>query len=171
MLQVLKNRRSIRRFKEEKVDKEIIEQVLKAGLLAPSSKNKKPVEFIVVEDKETLLGLKDSKDKGTEGLKTASFAIVVIADSQLSDVWVEDASIAAILIQIAASELGLGSCWIQIRNRKNDTVDSEDEVRKILNIPDKYSVLSIMALGYKDEDYASYDDKAYDFSKVHYGKY
>lgn len=170
-LNLLKNRRTVRKYKEEMLSKEILDQILKAGLLGPSSKNKKPVEFILVEDKESLQSLKESKTKGIEGLNTAPCAIVVIADSQLSDVWIEDASIGAILIQIAASELGLGSCWIQIRKRKNDKGDSEDHVKKILNIPEKYSVLSIISLGYKDEEKTPYEDKDLDYSKVHHDKF
>ncbi len=170
-LEVLKNRRSIRRFKEDKIDKETVEQILKAGLLAPSSKNKKPVEFIVVQDDETLQKLKNSKSKGVEGLNSAPLAIVVIGDSDLSDVWVEDGSIATILLQLEALELGLGSCWIQIRNRMSDQGKSEDEVRRILAIPEKYSVLSILAIGYKNEDFKPYDDSIYDFSKVHFEKF
>ncbi len=170
-LNLLQKRRTVRRYREEKIEEEIIDQILKAGLLSPSSKNKKPVEFIVVEDKETLKKLKESKNKGIEGLNTALCAIVVIADSQLSDVWIEDASIAATMIQLAASEQGLGSCWIQIRKRKNNNGDSEDEVKASLNIPEKYSVLSIISLGYKDEEKNSYDDKDYDFSKVHRDKF
>lgn len=170
-LDFLKKRRTVRRYREEKIEEEKIEQILRAGLLSPSSKNKRPVNFIVVEDKETLNKLKESKNKGIEGLNTAPCAIVVIADSQLSDVWIEDSSIAATMIQLAASELGLGSCWIQIRKRKNSNGDSEEAIKNILKIPGKYSVLSIITLGYKDEEKDPYDDKDYDFSKVHHGKF
>lgn len=171
LLEILKNRRSIRKFKEEKVAKEVIEQILKAGLLAPSSKNKKPVEFIVVEDKDALLKLKECKNKGADAFNTAPCAIVVIADHQLSDVWIEDASIATILIQTAAENLGLGSVWIQMRNRQNNNGNSEDEVRKVLNIPGNYGVLSIVAIGYKDEIKEPYNESSIYFSKVHYDKY
>jgi nitroreductase len=171
VLEILKKRRSVRKFKEEKLDKEVINKVLRAGLLSPSSKNKKPVEFIVVDDKETLLKLKECKSKGADALNTASCAIVVIADSQLSDVWIEDASIATILLQLAAEDLGLGSVWIQMRNRQSNLGCSEEQVRKVLNIPEKYGVLSIVAIGYKDESTKPYDESSLDFSKVHYDNY
>lgn len=171
ILEILKNRRSIRKFKEEKIDNSIIEQLLQATLLAPSSKDKKPVEFIVVDDKETIEKLKTCKSKGAAALETAPCAIVVIADSELSDVWIEDASIAATLIQLAAANLGLGSVWIQMRKRQSDIKSSEEEVRELLNIPEKYGVLSIMAIGYKDEIKEPYDVKSLDFSKVHNNRY
>ena len=81
---------------------------------------KKPVECIVVRNKETIARLKTYKKHGTTPLGTAPLAIVVIADGQKSDVWVEDASIVSILIQLEAEKLGLGSTWIQLRRREGD---------------------------------------------------
>jgi len=153
------------------LEKEIIQQILKAALLAPSSKNKKPVEFIVVEDNEIIQKLKKCKNFGIEGLNTAPCAIVVIADGQKSDVWIEDASIAAIMMQVEAESLEVGSVWIQIRNRHNGSDNSEKEVRKVLDIPEKYCVLCILAMGYKNEDKKPYEEKNLDFSKIHNGRY
>ena len=98
MLELLQHRRSIRTFTHEPVSQEDIDSLLKAALLAPSSMGKKPVECIVVQNKETIARLKTYKKHGTTPLETAPLAIVVIADSQKSDVWVEDASIVSILI-------------------------------------------------------------------------
>ena len=64
--------------------------------------------------------LAKSKQHGSEFLKNAPLAIVICADSTKSDVWVEDCSIAAIIIQLTALSLGLGSCWAQIRDRQHD---------------------------------------------------
>ena len=118
MLELLKHRRSIRTFTDEPVSQENIDSLLKAALLAPSSMGKKPVECIVVRNKETIARLKTYKKHGTTPLGTAPLAIVVIADGQKSDVWVEDASIVSILIQLEAEKLGLGSTWIQLRGAK-----------------------------------------------------
>lgn len=170
-LELLMKRRSIRMFKDEKPEKEIIRKIISAGLLAPSSKNKKPVEFIVVEDKDTLLKLKYCKAKGSIGLETAPCAIVVTGDSDKSDVWVEDASIAAIYLQLEAEYLGLGTVWIQMRKRFSELGESEDEVRKLLNIPENYGVLCIIALGYKNEIKRPYVESDIDFSKIKYVKY
>lgn len=171
LLKLLMKRRSIRKFKEEKPSKELVDMVLKAGLLAPSSKNKKPVEFILVEDKNILLKLKESKTKGIVALETAPFIIVVIGDSEKSDVWVEDTSIAASYMQLEAEELGLGTVWIQIRKRFNEMNDSEAYVKKALNIPHNYGVLCIIAVGYKNETVQPYETDDIDFSKVHFNLY
>ena len=90
MLELLKHRRSIRTFTDEPVSQENIDSLLKAALLAPSSMGKKPVECIAVRNKETIARLKTYKKHGTTPLGTAPLAIVVIADGQKSDVWVEE---------------------------------------------------------------------------------
>ena len=84
MLELLKHRRSIRTFTDEPVSQENIDSLLKAALLAPSSMGKKPVECIVVRNKETIARLKTYKKHGTTPLGTAPLAIVVIADGQKS---------------------------------------------------------------------------------------
>ncbi|MDW5300520.1 MAG: nitroreductase family protein [Sedimentibacter sp.] len=171
LLDLLMKRRSIRVFKKEKLENELIQKLIKAGLLAPSSKNKKPVEFIVIDDRDTILKLKACKNKGIIGLETAPCAIVVIGDREKSDVWIEDASIAASYIQLEAEDLGLGTVWIQMRKRFSDFDNAETEVRKVLNIPENYGVLCIIAVGYKNEIRNSYNENDIDNSKVHYGKY
>ncbi|MDD4089663.1 MAG: nitroreductase family protein, partial [Tissierellia bacterium] len=150
---------------------EQIQELVNAGLLAPTSKNNKAVELIVVDDIDTILKLKDCRNMGTIGLQTAPCAIVVIGDSEKSNVWVEDASIAASYIQLRAEDLGLGSVWIQMRNRVSESDSSENEIRKLLNIPEKYGVLCILALGYKNENKEAYTENDVEESRVHFGKY
>ena len=171
MLNLIMKRRSIRKFKDEKLTGEQIQELVNAGLLAPTSKNNKAVELIVVDDIDTILKLKDCRNMGTIGLQTASCAIVAIADSEKSDAWVEDASIAASYIQLRAEDIGLGSVWIQMRNRVSESDSSENEIRKLLNIPEKYGVLCILAIGYKNENKEAYTENDVEESRVHFGKY
>lgn len=168
MLELLKNRRSIRKFTSEPVSQKDIDSLLKAALLAPSSMGKKPVECIVVQNRETIARLKTYKKHGTTPLETAPLALVVIADSQKSDVWVEDASIVSILIQLEAEKLGLGSTWIQLRRREGDGGPSEEAFRKELGIPERYGVLSVVAIGHKDEHKKPYTDADLDLAKIHH---
>lgn len=171
MIDLVRKRRSIRKYKDILVEKNKIEKLLKVASLAPSSMNKKPVEFIVVDDKEIILNLQECKKFGTTALKTAPLAIVIVADKIKSDVWVEDASIAATFIMLEAEKLGLGSNWIQLRNRESNEGISEETTRKLLKIQDNFGVLAIITIGYKDEEKAAYDDVIQDKSKVHYNNF
>ena len=152
MIELLRNRRSIRKYADKAIEPEKIEILKEAVLRSPSSRSFDPWEFIFVDNRELLKQLALSKPHGAGFLKDAALGIVICADEQKSDVWVEDCSIASILVQMVAQSLGLGSCWIQIRERKfDDQMTSEDYIRKLLNIPGGLKVESIIALGYPAE--------------------
>ncbi len=152
MLSLVKKRRSIRLFKEKKVESEKINQIIQTALLSPSSKDNNPWQFIIVEDKEILFQLSKAKEHGSQLLAKAPLAIVILADPRQSDVWIEDASIATTLIILTAQHLDLGSCWIQIRKRYTATGQkSEEFVKDLLKIPESLCVLCIVAIGYPDE--------------------
>jgi nitroreductase len=168
MLKLLKNRRSIRKYKEKKIEKEKIEQLVKAVLLSPSSRNLRPWEFIVVDDRDLLAILSQSKQHGSGFLQSAALGMVVIANAEKSDTWIEDSSIASIILHLTAETLGLGSCWIQIRGRQhNDSVTAEEYIRQTLNIPEKYKVESVIAIGYPDENKPPLDESQLQYNKVH----
>jgi hypothetical protein len=87
----------------------------------------------VINDRKTQSDLSKSKKNGSSFLKEAELAIVISADSSISDVWTEDASIASTIVLLTAENLSLGACWIQIRNRiHDDKSSSEDYVKHIL---------------------------------------
>lgn len=172
MLDMLQKRRSIRKFKETDIPPEIIDKLVKAALLSPSSRSIRPWEFILVTDREMLNKLSQSKEHGAAFLKNAPLGIVVLADEEKCDVWVEDTSIASIVIQLVAESLGLGSCWIQIRNRPHNTeVTAEKYIQDLLNIPNNIRVESIIAVGYPDEQKSPYQDEDLKFEKVYAHKY
>ncbi|MDP4144279.1 MAG: nitroreductase family protein [Bacillota bacterium] len=172
MLELLKTRRSIRKFQDRKVEEEKIDTLLKAALLSPSSRSRRPWEFIAVTDKELILKLADSKEYGSQFLKGAPLAIVVVADKEVCDVWIEDTSIAAIIAQITAHSMGLGSCWIQIRERMhNSEKKAEDYIKSLLDIPQKYGVECILAVGYPGEHKEAYEEKDLPYNKIHFDRY
>ena len=149
---LVRKRRSIRRFTQEKVDPATVELLVEVLLRAPSSRGNRPWEFIVVDDRELLAGLSRSKDHGSEFLKNAPLAVVVCADSTRSDVWVEDCAIAGIMVQLAAVSLGLGSCWVQIRNRRHDgRLSAEEYVQELLDLPEHLRVAEIIGIGHPGE--------------------
>ena len=171
-MKLIQNRRSIRKFTDQSVEKEKIDLILEAGLRSPSSRSLNPWEFIVVEDKETLNKLSCSKPHGASFLKNASLGIVIIADPEKCDVWIEDSSIAATYIQLAAQSFGLASCWIQIRKRfyKNE-ITAQNKVSNLLNIPENFQVESIIAIGYPNEIKSGHKKESLLYNKIHYEQY
>ena len=105
-------------------------------------------------------------------LAGAPFAIIVIADQESSDVWIEDASIAAAIIQLTAQDLDLGSCWIQIRERfHSKQVTAEEYIREVLGIPEQYSVECMIAVGYPGEEKKPYEEDLLPYQKLHFNKF
>ena len=148
MIELLRARRSIRKYTERAIEPEKIEILKEAVLRSPSSRNFDPWEFIFVDDRELLRKLALSKRHGSTFLENAALGIVICADAEKSDVWIEDCSIASILVQMVAQSMGLGSCWIQIRKRMHDDrTTSEEYIRKLLNVPGHVDVESIVAIG------------------------
>ncbi len=169
---LLKSRRSIRKFQNREVEKEKRDTILKSALLSPSSRAIRPWEFIAVRDGELLKKLSGCREHGSQFLSSAPLAIVVIADHEASDVWVEDASIAAIIIQLSAQSLGLSSCWIQVRERfQSGKVKTEDYIKGVLEIPKKYAVQCIVAIGYPAEEKRAYSDSELLYDKIHINKF
>ncbi len=169
---LLINRRSIRKYTDEPLSPEEVKLILEAGLLAPSSKRCTPWEFIAVEDKELLARLAECKSAGAKPIAGAALAVVITADMTVTDTWIEDASIAAILMQLQAADLGLGSCWIQVRNRFGAMDEPAEEfVREALDIPETLGVLCIVTFGHKDEERKPFDEEKMMWEKVHIGKW
>ncbi len=125
-------------------------EVLKEAVLrSPSSRNLDPWEFIFVDDRQLLKRLAVCKPHGADFLVQAALGIVICGDSRQSDTWIEDCAIASILVQMVAQSLGLGSCWVQVRNRNfNTQTTSEQYVQRLLRIPEHIQVESIIAIGY-----------------------
>jgi nitroreductase len=172
LLDLLHHRRSTRKFKETQISPEQVEQLLQAALMSPASKSSNPWEFILVDDPEMLKALSVSKKNGAKLIEGAALAVVVLADPEKSDVWVEDTSIASILLQLEAEELGLGSCWVQIRLRQNEEgEDAEAVVRRLLDVPEKLRVESIIAIGVKEAVKPPFDDAHLQWEKVFLGRY
>ncbi|HON37123.1 MAG TPA: nitroreductase family protein [Methanothrix sp.] len=152
MLDILRGRRSIRRYKDARIDERIIEQLKEAALRSPSSRGINPWRFLFITDKEKLEVLSRAKESGSGFLKGAGLGVVVLGQDKESDVWIEDCSIASIILQLAGQSLGLGSCWIQIRNRMhNSSQSSEDYIREVLDLPKESRVECMIAFGYPDE--------------------
>jgi len=165
LISLFLKRRSIRKFKDKKIETEKVKQLIQAALLPPSSHGRYPCRHIIVDDKKLLLQLSRSKMHGSAFVANAPLAIIVTADKDKSDAWVEDASIVSTYIMLTAEWIGLGCCWIKTRKRKQSELKSSEEfIRETFGIPDNFGVLAILALGYPDETKspANINDLLYD---------
>lgn len=152
MLDLLRQRRSVRRYAEAHIEPEKLENICEALLRAPTSRNLQPLNFVLVEDRQILDQLATAKPHGTSFFATAPLAVIIAADPSISDVWIEDAAVAATIVQLTAEDLGLKSCWAQLRRRQhNDTVSASEYVRRLVDLPEGMEVPIVIAIGYADE--------------------
>lgn len=149
MFNRIMHRRSVRQYTEEKIADDVLDQILYAGLAAASSKNRRPWEFVVVRDKDMLNKLGECRPSAGNLLGKCDTAIVIAADSELVDVWVEDCASAMTQMHLMADALGVGSCWLQVRLRTTPDGIRETQavIRELLGIPEKYSIMAILTLG------------------------
>ncbi len=170
--ELVKSRRSIRKFLPKAVETEKIDRITRTALMSPSSKRSNPWEFIVVQDRDMLRRLAECRPADSQQLEHAPVGIVVTADTTKSDMWLVDASIAAMMMMLQAKDLDLGSCWVQVHNReKEEGVTAEEYVRKLLGIPSHYAVLNIVGFGYPDEERRLYDEAKLPYDKIHMEKF
>ncbi len=171
MIELLRKRRSIRTFTADSISPETRQLLIEAALRSPSSRGNNPWEFIVVDDPELIRQLATAKQQGTQFLENAPLAIIVCADSTKSDVWVEDCSIAAIIIQLTALSLGLGSCWAQIRNRQHDqNITAEEYIRELFGLPEQMKVECVLGIGYPGETKLPVPEGNLQHDKVKYNR-
>ena len=172
MIDLLRTRRSVRKYEPGKIEDEKIEILKEALLRSPTSRNFRPWEFIFVDDRDVLARLSQAKPHGAAFLKGAALGIVVCADENRSDVWVEDCSIASILVQMAALSLGLGSCWIQIRKRTHaEGMTSESYIQELLGLPENLKVESIISIGYPAEKMVPIPKENLETHKIRMNRY
>jgi len=168
LLEIMRKRRSVRRYTGEPIPEETVTKILQAGLLSPSGHNKKPWEFVVVQDKEMLSLLSRSRVGSAKMLEGAACAIVVFGDNELTDVWAEDCSIAMYGMHLMADFLGVGSCWIQGRCRDAENGSSADAyVRELLHVPEQYRLEAILSLGMRENHPKAHELDELLWDKVH----
>jgi nitroreductase len=141
ILEVIKTRRSIRKYTPDSITEQEIDKILEAGRWAPSADNSQPWKFIVLRDPERRKKLADILTWG-KFISQAASGIAVTVNPKTSECPVQDGAAATQNMLLEAHSLGLGACWIGV-------YDSEDEAsaRKVLNIPEDERLLSIIAMG------------------------
>ena len=172
LLEIMRRRRSVRTYADQKIEMEQLEMILQAGLLSASGRSIRPWEFILVQDRETLVKLAGSRAAGAKMLEGAGAAIVVVGDENKADTWVEDSCIAMANMHLMADALGLGSCWIQGRMRDaSDGRKTEAYVQELLGIPANYRLEAMLSLGVCEEHPDAYELSELHTEKVHMEKF
>lgn len=163
-------RRSIRKYQDRKVEKEVIEQLMKTAVVSPSGRNGRPYEFVVVDDKEIIKKLAHSKESGAQFAENAPLMIVTLYHEYPTGE--DDACIASTIIQLKAHELGLGSCWLQTKGKIGTNGKTcHENIREILNLPKDIYIGNMISLGYPAEERPAYTEKDMDMTKVHFNKW
>ena len=153
--EIISRRRSTRKFLATTVEREKLQRILDAALVAPTSRNTRSTRFFVVQDKVTLERMSQMRDYGSAFMKDAAAAIVVAGDRRTTDLWIDNCAIAATTIQLAVVDEGLASCWVHVNDRpclkdEPEGAKADDYLRSLLGIPAHYGILCAVALGYSD---------------------
>ena len=174
LYELTRKRRSVRRYGKEHIDDGIIGEIMKVALTAPTSFGHKPVEYVIVRDRDMIRKIGACKQMGGSQINGADAVIVVMvrtADKRQAEFWIEDGAIASAYILLAAEQYDLGACWVHIRNRMGQRGTSDEEIRSLLSVPEGYSVLNLVAIGEKAETKKAYTDADLHTENVHYEKY
>ncbi|WP_036877449.1 nitroreductase family protein [Xylanibacter oryzae] len=165
-------RRSHRKFSDKEISGDDVKAILRAALMSPTSKGCRKWQFVVVDNKTDIEKIADAKELGSQFLKGAPLAIVVLGNPLENDCWIEDGAIAAISMQYQAEDLGLGSCWIQIRARGlNDGTSATSVISGVLDIPEQYELLCVLAIGHKADERKLQDEDKLKWENVHVDKF
>jgi len=172
MLEIIKNRRSVRNFLKKEIENDKLNEVLKAAMFAPTAKNLRPWEFIVVTDEET-------KNQFAKATRYSSFAgdapvvIVICYDMTKGNRFKEDCSISAQNIYLEAVNQGLGTCFIQIaEGTEGSAGEPEAFVKRLLDIPSSYRVQCLMPVGYPEKYPVPHkEDVLFEKAKIHYERF
>ena len=156
-LEVIEKRRSIRKYSERPVERELLDAIVKVAQTAPSSRNSKSSAFMIVEDRDTLDALSQMRDYGAGLLSGAQAAIVVMGDESKTDLWVDNCAISATFIQLAVTAMDLASCWVHCSGRPRfrnepEGPKAEDYVSELLGIKEGMRPYCVVAIGYPAEE-------------------
>ncbi|MDR0676469.1 MAG: nitroreductase family protein [Elusimicrobiota bacterium] len=163
-LTTIMNRKSVRSYERGKIDKKDIDTILQAGFAAPSARDTRPWEFVVIDNYKKMDALAE-KLPYAKMLKEASIAIIVCGKADPNNFWITDCSAATENILLAVEDLGLGGVWTAVYPDNNKI----DAVRKELNIPNEYIPLNVIPIGKPKGEFSA--KNKYDKNKIHINKW
>lgn len=171
MLEVIRKRRSIRSYLKKNIEKEKFNELMRAAMFAPTARNLRPWEFIVVTEDETKKQLSHSTPYASFA-KDAPMVIVICYDTGKAKRFKEDCSICAENICLEATNQGLGTCFIQIaEGTEADNGNPEEFVKHVLGIPDSYRVQCLLPVGYPEKHPEPHKDEEFEENRIHYEKF
>ncbi len=166
------HRRTIRKYKQHKIPVEILKKMINAARLAPSAMNKQPLEYVIIDDVQLVekifeqvgwAGYIAPRGNPGEGERPVAFILILVRKDLKTHFTNHDIGASAQNIMLQAEEFDIGTCWIGSLNR--------ERVRLILDVPERYELDTLIALGYKDEQSEYYDsDETVKYEKTD-GKY
>jgi len=150
IIEAITRRYSCRSYKSDPVSDEAVNEIIEAGMNAPSGVNARPWHIVVVRDKQMRKLL--SKTHRYAGFCAESpLVFVICADTLASDHWwPEDCAAVTQNMLVQATELGLGTCWIGIRGSEKRGYDREEYVRKVIGTPQNIRISALVSCGYAD---------------------
>ena len=166
-IQAIISRRSIRKYKDKKIEQNTIKELLKIGMSAPSAGNQQPWHFVVINNNDILKEIPKFHPH-SKMLNQASTAILLCIDKKLEthkEMGIQDCSAATQNILIAANAMKLGAVWLGICPRQ----ERMEGIRNLLKIPENIIPFSLISLGYPNEEKPI--ENRYNESRVHYDKW
>lgn len=151
---IVRRRRSIRKYKEEALDPAQVELICQAALGAPSANNRKPVDLVLIDKREDIERIASVKEGSAPFYAQAPLCILVLVDRDRAGLtYMQDGAIAAAYLQAQVADLGLGSCWINLLGRKHpDGRLAEEVLKDWFHIPENYFINCVIPVGYPAED-------------------
>lgn len=133
LFELAAKRRSIRRYTNEHINDDVLNEIMKVALAAPCSFGHRPVEFVIVRDRNRITELAACKSLGGSQIIGADAVIVVMVKLDRGEFWIEDGAIESGYILLAAEQYDVGACWVHIRNRRGRKGSSDEEIRELLD--------------------------------------
>ena len=173
MIEIIKNRKSVRKFTDQRISDEDLHTILEAAMSGPTACNARPWSFIVIRDKEMLEKTADANSQYSKPFKQANVGILICGDLDRAvklapEFWVIDGSIAIQNMILAAESLGIGSLWIgswPVESYMNN-------LKELFNLPDTIVPHSLLALGYSNDEVSkNKTKKIYEEDRVHFEKW
>ncbi|MFI3265039.1 MAG: nitroreductase family protein [Rikenellaceae bacterium] len=153
--ELLSTRRSIRKYSDKQVEQSVIDNLVAATLSAPSSRNSHSTHLLVVRNREIIEQMSQMRDYGSAFIKGAPVVILIMGDTEVTDLWQVNCSISATTMLMAATDLGLASCWVHVEGRPHlkdepEGKSADDIIRSLVDIPSTFGILCCVAVGYSD---------------------